>query len=178
MASLNKRLAGAVARLAGAAGAEVTLADLRDHEMPLYDGDLERDAGLPPGARSFRALLEANDGLIISCPEYNSSITPLLKNSIDWCSRPDGEEPSHAFRGKIAALVAASPGKLGGLRGMVHVRAILQNIGVMVVPSQFALSQAHKAFDDAGDLADEGQRAALEQVVRALTETVTLMKAG
>jgi len=176
--SFNKRLAAAAAGVAGAAGASATLTDLRDHEMPLYDGDLERDAGLPPGARSFRALLEAHDGMLIASPEYNSSISPLLKNTIDWCTRPDGDKPSIAFGGQIAALVAASPGRLGGLRGLVHVRAILQNIGVMVVPKQLALSHADKAFDEQGNIADSGQRAALEQVVRSLVETVKRMTAG
>ena len=109
------------------AGAEVTLIDLRDLPLPLFDGDLEDKQGLPENAKKLKALLRAHDGLLISSPEYNSSITGVLKNAIDWASRAetDDEPPLVCFRGKVAALLSASPGALGGLRGLVHLRAIL-----------------------------------------------------
>ena len=161
--SLNKKLAHAVAGLVRDAGGEVTEIDLRDFPMPLYDGDLEEAEGAPESADRLYTVMKAHDGFLIACPEYNSSITPLLKNTIDWLSRPRAGEPRlGAFAGKTAALLAASPGGLGGLRGLVHIKAILGNIGVHVIPDQLALGGAHKAFTDAGTLIEssDARRAA------------------
>ncbi|MHC4957015.1 MAG: NADPH-dependent FMN reductase [Planctomycetota bacterium] len=147
--SFNKRLAALAAERARAAGAEVSLVDLRDFAMPLYDGDLEAEHGVPETANELRALMTSHDGLLLACPEYNGSITAVLKNAIDWVSRPvEGEAPMAAFRGKVAGLLAASPGALGGLRGLVHVRAILSGIGMYVVPTQAAVGKAHEALED------------------------------
>ncbi len=156
-ASYNKQLVKFAADAARAAGAEVTLIDLRDYPMPLYDGDLEEQQGLPENAKKLKALFREHDAFLISSPEYNSSITAVLKNTIDWVSRQetDDEPALVAYRGKTAALVSASPGALGGLRGLVHVRAILGNIGVTVLPDQVAVSKAYEAFDDKGGLKDE-----------------------
>ena len=171
--SMNKKLIHVAAKLAREAGAEVTEIDLQDFPLPLYDGDLEDDQGVPGNAIRIRDLMRDHDGLLLSCPEYNSSITPLLKNTIDWVSRPaDGQPSLIAFRGKVATLLSASPGALGGLRGLVHVRAILGNVGVLVLPSQVAVSQAHKAFSDDGALADEGAAARVEKAVAELVEVV------
>lgn len=169
--SFNKRLVALAAERARAAGASVTLIDLADFPLPIYDGDLEEADGLPPGVLELKALFKSHQGLLLSCPEYNSSITALLKNTIDWVSRPAPDEaPMAAFRGKTAALLAASPGGLGGLRGLVHVRAILSNIGVLVVPTQLAVSQAHKAFGPDG-LVDERQAQSLTALVDELVAT-------
>jgi NAD(P)H-dependent FMN reductase len=167
-ASLNKRLAAVAARAAQAAGAQATLLDLRDYELPLYDGDLEQ-RGLPPKLAELKALFKAHHGLLLACPEYNGSITPLLKNTLDWVSRPaPGEKPLECYEGKVAGLVAASPGALGGLRGLVHVRAILGGIRVLVVPEQAAIGGANKAFDEQGELVDEKQRASVSAVANAV----------
>ena len=124
------------------------------------DQDIEREHGTPENATKLKQLFLDHDGLLISSPEYNSSITPLLKNTIDWVSRSaEGEAPLAAYKGKVAALMAASPGGLGGLRGLVHVRSILSSIGVIVLPDQIAVSRAFEAFDDDGQLKDEKQRA-------------------
>lgn len=153
--SLNVRLVSLAARAARAAGAEVTEVAMRDFPLPLYDAELEAREGLPEPVRRLKALLEEADGFLVASPEYNSSVTPLLKNVIDWTSRPEGKGPSlTAFRGKAAALFAASPGNLGGLRGLVHLRSILGNIGVLVLPDQVALPAAHQAFAPDGALAD------------------------
>lgn len=177
-ASLNKRLAATVSEGARAAGAEVTLIDLRDYPLPLYDGDLEAASGLPKGALELKALFAAHRGLLLACPEYNSSITPLLKNTLDWLSRAaPGEKPLAAFEGKVAGLVAASPGALGGLRGLVHVRAILSNLRVLVVPEQVAVSNAAQAFDDAGHLRDDKQRAAVHAVGAAVARLCAKLEA-
>jgi chromate reductase len=169
--SLNKKLIRVAVKGAQAAGADVTLIDFRDLPMPLYDGDLEDREGLPETARKFKELMIAHQGFLIAAPEYNSSITPLLKNAIDWASRPeDDEAPLVAFRGKAAALMSASPGGLGGLRGLVTVRAILGNIGVLVLPDQVAISKAHDAFDASGILKDGKQQASVEALGGSLTD--------
>lgn len=170
--SFNQRLATAAARRAQEAGAEVTLLNLADHEMPLFNEDLEAEHGDPPGALSFRTALEQHDAWIIACPEYNGSITPLLKNAIDWASRQRGDSPPlAAFRGKTCALLAASPGGLGGLRGLVHVRAILSGIGVLVIPDQLAVPAAHKVLGEGGAWLDEATEPRMNGVVDALVGT-------
>jgi NAD(P)H-dependent FMN reductase len=169
--SFNKKLAAVAAGFVNDAGGQATLVDLRDYEMPLYDGDLEEGHGVPEAAARLRAVIKEHDGLLVSCPEYNSSITPLLKNTIDWVSREDGDEPGLiAFKGKVAGLLSASPGPLGGLRGLVHVRSILQNIGVLVVPKQMAVGSAFKAFNEDGSLADEKTAGAVRGVVEVLVK--------
>lgn len=163
--SFNKQLVRIAAAGAEAAGAAVTYLDLRELPLPLYDGDLEREEGLPENARKLKDLLIAHDGFLISAPEYNSSITAALKNAIDWASRPvDGEPPLGAFKGKVAVLMSASPGALGGLRGLVHVRAILENIGTIVLPEQVAVSKAHEAFNEDGTLRDPAQQERIREL--------------
>ena len=154
--SFNKKLVAIAADGARSAGAQVTSIDLRDFPMPLYDADLETASGLPENGRKFKNLLREHDGLLISSPEYNSSISAVLKNAIDWASRAesDDEPPLVAFKGKVAALMSASPGGLGGLRGLVHLRSILGNIGIIVLPDQVSISSAHEAFDESGKLKD------------------------
>ena len=177
--SFNKKLVTLAASGARAAGAEVTLLDLRDLPMPLYDGDLESKDGLPPAARTFKELLLAHQGLLISAPEYNSGISGVLKNAIDWASRSaPGEAPLACFAGKTAALMSASPGALGGLRGLVHVRSILGNIHVLVLPEQLSIPKAHEAFTPEGALKDAKQQAAIEQLVRALAAILTKLHAA
>jgi chromate reductase, NAD(P)H dehydrogenase (quinone) len=167
--SFNKKLVRVAAASAEAAGVEVTVVDLRDYPMPLYDGDLEAKEGLPAQAKRFRDLMLAHQGLLISSPEYNSSISAVLKNAIDWASRPvPGEESLACFNGKVAGLVAASPGALGGLRGLVHLRSILGNINVIVVPQQAAVSKANDAFNADGSLKDAGDKKKVDSVAGAV----------
>jgi len=171
-ASFNKQLARFAAEAARAAGAEVTLLDLRDYPLPLYDGDLEEQQGLPENVKKLKAIFGEHDAFIISSPEYNSSITPVLKNTLDWVSRSESnDEPAlAAYRGKTAALLSASPGALGGLRGLVHLRAILGNIGVIVLPDQVAVPKAHEAFDATGGLKDERSAGQVTRVVQGLVD--------
>lgn len=169
--SFNKKLVKIAAEGARAAGAEVTYIDFRDLPLPLYDGDLEEVEGLPENALKLKALMKAHQGFLIACPEYNSSITPLLKNAIDWASRPEPGEPSLAcFKEKVAVLMSASPGGLGGLRGLVHVRSILGNIGVLVLPDQKAIGNAHQAFDENDYLQDKSQQTAIVQLGSKLAD--------
>jgi len=172
--SFNKKLARAAAEKASSIGLEAAFIDLADYEMPLYNGDIEAEHGLPESALRLKEVFAAHQGLLISCPEYNSSITPLLKNTIDWLSRGgEGEAPLAAFRGKVAGLMGASPGALGGLRGLVHVRSILGNIGVWVAPTQVALGKAHAAFDDDGKLIDEAASKRLAALLDEMTGALT-----
>jgi NAD(P)H-dependent FMN reductase len=176
--SYNKRLVKIAAAGARAAGAEVTLIDLRDFPLPLFDGDLEAREGLPPNGRKLKDLFLAHHGLLIAAPEYNSSITAVLKNAIDWVSRPvPGEAPLACFDGKVAGLMSASPGALGGLRGLVHVRAILGNIKVLVLPDQIAVSKANEAFNPDGSLKDPKQQAAVEGLGAELARVVAKLRA-
>ena len=170
--SWNQKLASVAATGAKAAGAEVTLISLNDFPMPLFNEDLEDESGLPEGAKQLKQLMFEHHGLIIASPEYNSSITAALKNAIDWVSRTtsDDEPPMAAFTGKVAALCSASPGALGGMRGLVHLRAILGNIGVLVLPDQVALSKAHEAFREDGTLADPKMEARVKKLTAQLTQ--------
>jgi chromate reductase len=143
--------------------------------MPLFDQDLESASGMPEQTARLKQLMIDHDGLLLACPEYNSSITAVLKNAIDWTSR--GQPNLEAYRGKAAALLSASPGSLGGLRGLVHVRAILGNIGVLVLPDQLAISKAHEAFHDDGNLKDARQHAAAEAIGESLARLLAKLKA-
>ncbi len=149
--SLNKQLIQYVATQLSDLDLNVTFKDLSDFQMPLYDGDLEEASGIPEAAVRFYDLLCSHDGFAIACPEYNSSITPLLKNTIDWATRPrSGESPLKAFTGKSALLCAASPGALGGVRGLNHVSSILQSIGTLVVPIPVSVPSAHQVISASG----------------------------
>ena len=175
--SWNKKLIRLGARAAEDAGAQVTLVDLRDYPMPLYDGDIEAAEGLPAKARELKALMVANDGFLLSCPEYNGSISAVLKNTIDWISRPQPNEASgYAFKGKVAGLLAASPGNLGGVRALLTVRQVLTTLGVIVLPTQFALARAAAAFNEDGTLKDEAHRTAVGAVVADLVKILGLLR--
>lgn len=169
--SYNKKLVKIAAAGAKAAGAEVTYIDLRDLPLPLYDEDLEAQEGLPVNARTFKDLLISHQGLLIASPEYNSSLTAVLKNAIDWASRPaPNEAPLAAFAGKVATIMSASPGALGGLRGLVHLRSILGNIKVLVLPDQIAVTKAYEAFNADGTLKDPKQQESIEKLGDGLTK--------
>lgn len=169
--SWNKKLVRVAAEGARAAGAETTELDLRDLALPLYDEDLEKANGLPDGAKRFKALLLSHDAILVSSPEYNSSISAVLKNAIDWASRIEpGEKSLACFEGKVAGLVSASPGPLGGLRGLVTVRSILGNIRVIVLPEQVAVAKAHEAFDADGQLKDAKQADSVRHVGKRVAD--------
>ena len=168
-ASINQRLVAAAATFAKERGAEVTLINLHDYPMPLFNQDDEAANGQPDSVRELKALLVEHDALLLASPEYNGLITPLFKNTFDWLSRKAGDEPSMvAFRGKTAALLSASFGRFGGLRGLVHARALLTNLGILTVPRQAAIGAAGEAFDATGQLVREPDIALVQSVVDAL----------
>lgn len=154
--SYNKKLVKIAVKGAQEAGADVTLIDLKDYPLPLYDQEIEETQGLPPAALQLKKLMVEHDGFLLSCPEYNSSISGVLKNVIDWASRPATPDEVNlcCFIDKIAVLMSASPSFLGGLRGLVHVRAMLGNIYSLVLPQQKCISHADAAFDEKGNLKD------------------------
>ncbi len=164
--SVNRRLARVAADRLTAAGAAVTLLELAEYPLPLYDGDLEATSGLPENALKLKTLLIAHDAFVIVSPEYNSSIPPLLKNTIDWVSRPLPEQSGYVpFSGKAAALISASPGFLGGMRGLRHLREVLTELRMIVLPGQVSLAAADKAFDDGGKLTDAASQRRLDGLV-------------
>ena len=161
--SFNKKLVRIALRGAEEAGAKVTFVDLRDYPLPLYDGDEEAERGLPENAARLGDILRENDGLLIASPEYNGFLSPLFKNTIDWLSRsPEAQPDLSGYQNKVAAIMAASPGPLGGLRGLRSVRELLTNVGVTVLPNQITVRSAFKAFEDSGELKDEAQAERVE----------------
>ncbi len=176
--SYNKKLALLAANALQAAGAEATFADLSQYPMPLYDADLESAHGLPESVVSLKELFRTHTALLIASPENNASVTALLKNTLDWVSRPAASEPGIAlYQGKVAAIVAASPGALGGLRGLTHLREILQTLGVLVLPGQLAISKAGDAFDESGALIDPRSQKSLEQITAKLVRVASRLAA-
>lgn len=170
--SYNRRLIHLAAEAARKAGAGVTLVDLSDYPLPLYDGDLEQAHGLPERAAALGRLLARADGLLIASPEYNASVSALLKNTIDWLSRPGHDYGGAVFSGKLAALVSASPAAFGGIRGLAHLRSILTNLGVLVLPHQASIGAAHEKFDAQGRLTDPSLSERVETVAGTLVETL------
>lgn len=174
-ASYNQKLATIAADCAREAGAEVTLIALRDFRMPLFDEDLEAAEGMPETAQKLKAMFASNDGIIISSPEYNSTITAALKNAIDWVSRvtsPD-EKPLSVLSGKSAAILSASPGEYGGARSLAQLRPFLQNIHIQVVPDQVSIPKANEAFDREGNLIDPAQQAAVKSLAASLVKKLS-----
>lgn len=175
--SFNKKLVHIAAKGAREAGADVTLIDLKEFPLPLFDQDLEAEHGMPENGKKLKQLFIDHDGLLIAAPEYNSSITAVLKNAIDWVSLPAPSESFLvAFRGKVATLMSASPSALGGLRGLVHVRSILENIGVIVLPEQVAIAKAGDALNPDGSLKDPTQQAGIEELGHALASFLLRLK--
>ena len=176
--STNKKLAKYGANKLKEAGVEATFIDLADYTMPIYDGDLEDAEGLPENAQKLKKLFMEHDGFLIASPEYNGSFSPLLKNVIDWASRaPQNDSPPlSAYKGKTAGIFSTSPGGLGGLRGLVHLRSLLGNIGVHVIPNQAAIGGGFEAFDDNGNLVNENHINMVNAVVEQLAETTKKLK--
>lgn len=171
--SYNKKLVKIAAEGAREHGAEVTYIDLRDYPLPIFDEDLEAKEGLPANGRKLKDLFLENNGLLISSPENNSSYSAVFKNAIDWLSRPvEGYPPLECFIDKVTMLMAASPGNLGGLRGLYQVRWLLSNIKVTVLPDQVAVPGADKAFNDDGSLKDSKLQDRIKGLGGKLTETL------
>ncbi len=168
--SFNRQLAASAAQMAEAEGAQVTRLELGDFDVPMYNADLEA-GGTPRDVVRLKEIFHAHPAWLICSPEYNGSYTALLKNTIDWVSSPIKGDPQWSsgtkpFAGKVAGLLSASPGALGGLRSLSHLTPLLLNLQCWVAPRQFALSRAGEAFDPNGQLSAESNRQALHGVVQ------------
>lgn len=176
--SFNKRLAKLGERIADANGIAGTFADLGDYPMPIYDGDYERAQGSPENARKLKALMKVHSGIFIASPEYNASFSPLLKNAIDWVShtRDEGEAPLEVFKTRVFALGAASPGGMGGLRGLSQLRLVLEiGLGALVLPDQFAVPRAVEAFDENGHLKNKDSQETYKQLIQKLARAAHVL---
>lgn len=166
-ASLNRLLLAHAVEAVRKAGGEVTLLDLNEYVLPLYHGDLDDAGGLPANAQKLIELITQHDALLVASPEYNSMITPLLKNTLDWCTRGD----DNPFEGKVAAVVSASPGALGGIRSLQLAQQLLLKLGCHIVPGQTSLPHADKAFDANGQLIDARTAKSVQALAAKLVQT-------
>ena len=178
--SFNGKLANVACGLAVEAGAQVTLLDLRSLGLPVYDAEIEA-AAMPVGALAFRDALVRHDAVLVASPEYNGFPTPLLINAFDWVSRTPaaGTMPAGlaALAGKTAGVMSASPGPFGGMRSLMFTRQFLHTVpGMLVVPEQFALSQAANAFDADGHLLDPKYLQAVRRVVQAVLRVAAALR--
>jgi len=175
--STNKKTVKVAVEGARKAGADVTLIDLKDFPVPLYDGDIESTVGIPENAIKLQELMRAHDGFLIASPEYNSGISGTLKTYIDWTSRPHGEHRAGAcYGGKVVIIMSASPGALGGLRGLIDLRKVLSTMGVIVLPNEFAVGKSHEAFNEDGSAKDDFVQNTLEGLGKTLTEVLIKLK--
>lgn len=174
--SVNKRLAKIALHEAEKAGADITWVDLAEYQMPLYCQDYETEHGVPDSAVALKELMKSHNGFLIASPEYNGSLTGIMKNTIDWMSRPYSDDPRMAcFDGKVAGLMAASPGGLGGLRGLSHLRTILAGIGTFVLPNHVAVGHAGTNLVDDESIKDEQLQKAITTLSTELVRVVSLL---
>jgi chromate reductase, NAD(P)H dehydrogenase (quinone) len=174
--SHNSRLAALATKELALAEAEVTRISLEDYPLPLFDGETGVDSGPPQHAVQLQRMLAAHQGVFITCPEYSASVTPLVKNAIDWLSRVRGETSYAAFKDRVFAIGAASNGAGGGTRSLMALRQILElGCGALVIPEQISVANAGQAFDDNDNLKDEALAAELKALARRLVELARVM---
>lgn len=165
--SFNKKLVKEAAEIAEGLGAKVTVVDLKDLPMPLFDEDLEAAQGMPQNAKVLTQLMMDSDVVIIASPEYNRSLSAVLKNAIDWVSRAETSEKNQTFVNKKFVILSASPGSLGGSRGLGHLRDILVSMKGRVVTQQVSVPNAYTAFDKKGKLIDKNLHDQLVEAVKS-----------
>jgi NAD(P)H-dependent FMN reductase len=170
--SHNAKLAAVAAYEFAQAGADVTRISLADYPLPIYDGDLQAKSGVPKNAVNLKRMMGSHHGVLIVTPEYNSSVPPLVKNTIDWITRVQDphETRGQVFRERPFAIAAASEGRLGGTRALAALRLILSACHATVVPNQLALSFADQAYDDMDRLKKQADIEAMQALVRQLIE--------
>ena len=175
--SFNTRLAASAFRIFSSLDCEVTRISLNDYPLPLYNGDLETRKGAPEQAVKLARIFDLHDGIMLVSPEYNGSISPLLKNALDWVSRIKGDNQGNIvpYEGKIFALASASPGSLGGIRGLSHIRDIMTSVGATTIAQQVAVSGAASAFDDMDNLTNEHVNNKLNGLCDSLVKTARLL---
>lgn len=173
--SINSLLLERAEAMAESMGATVETIDLRALELPLYDGDFEAANGLPSAVIDLKEAMKEADGFLIASPEYNSYPTPLLLNALDWASRSGAGDdvPLSAFRGKVAGLMATSPGAMGGIRSLWALRTFLQNVGVVVAPTLAAIGGGNEELFADEHFADSSNGRRLHDT---LTEVLNLIR--
>ncbi|WP_417688607.1 NADPH-dependent FMN reductase [Roseibium sp.] len=179
--SFNTKLAALVGKRLALSEVEVTRISLADYPLPLYDGDLETAKGVPQNAQVLKSLFLQQEGVFIACPEYNAGITPVLKNAIDWMSRASspGEPPKAAFKNRVFALGSAATGALGGMRGLIGMRTIMEvGLGAHVLPQMVSVTNARTGFDMKGDLTDERAAQQLDILIQAMVRQTQLQLFG
>jgi NAD(P)H-dependent FMN reductase len=175
--SYNQAVVTAAAKGAQAAGAEVKVISLADYDMPIFSEDLQNEQGIPTAAQAFKELMMEHDGFLIASPEYNSAYPAVLKNALDWASRQSGDEaPMAAYKNKVAGIMAASPGGLGGMRVLVVLRMLLSNVGTLVIPNQKAVGKAYSLVNDQGEINDEATLNDLMAIGKQVAETAQKLK--
>jgi len=168
--SLSTRLAALAAKELALADAEVTRVSLVDYPLPIYNGDLEAEKGVPENAAKLARLIAAHQGVFIATPEYNNSVPPLLKNTIDWVSRIESRGATD-YRNRVFAIGSTSDGMIGGARALIDLRKIVQaGLGAILIPSKVEVSRAQDAFDDSGELTVEPVSRLLKRVCRHLVD--------
>jgi len=172
--SYNRRVLKTAIRGAESAGAQVTEIDLHDYPMPIYNADDQESEGFPENAEKLQKLLLEHDGLLIASPEYNASLPAALKNAIDWTSRANGDiKLGQTFKGKVAAIMTASPGAFGGIRCLGHLRDVLTILLVNTLPTEIAVGKVHEMFDgDGAEMTDEKMKGILENLGKSLADTL------
>jgi chromate reductase len=176
--SWNKKLAKLGENISDANGIKATFADLADYPMPIYCGDIEVNDGAPDNARKLKALMSVHTGIFIASPEYNASFSPLLKNAIDWVShvKDDGEAPLQVYKTRVFAVGSASPGGMGGLRGLSQLRLVLETgLGALVLPDQFVVPKAADAFDEQGHLKNKDNQELFKALIQKLARAAHVL---
>lgn len=164
--SYNKKLIAEAACISKSLGACATVVNLKEYAMPFYDGDLETSCGMPEGVKRFRQLMIESDVIVIASPEYNSSVSAVLKNALDWASRAEsGGSSRDAYKGKTFVLLSASPGGGGGKRGLKNLQGIIEAIGGTVHSHQLSLANAAAGFDEKGMLVDPKVKQELQNIL-------------
>jgi NAD(P)H-dependent FMN reductase len=170
-ASLNRKVARCAWAAAHAARIDATWLDLREYSLPLYDGDLETSVGIPRHVAALRAQLKQHPVWLIASPDYNSSISPLVKNAIDWVSRPFGSESYlTCFKDRVVGLMSSAPDSSGGAHGLPHLRQVLTHLGARVLDTQFLVPKGDEAFDEQGALRERARQEELQCFIRDAVE--------
>ena len=167
--AFSRRLAAAAGLAVARHGGKPTMVDLADYEAPLYNADIEDSDGIPQGVLDFRRLVATHDALCLATPEYNGGMTPILLNMFCWASRPSPTDDFRAvFQGKPVALMASSPGRLGGVRVIPRLRDEVCELGMVPVPGFASIGNAAQAFSDNGELSDKQQVQGLNALIQRL----------
>lgn len=176
--SMNRKVLDLVTPLIKAHGGSGTAIDLHEYDLPLYNGDEHAEKGMPPRLEELKTLFKSHDGFLIASPEYNGSFSPLLKNALDWVSRAaPNEKPLECFKGKVAGLISASPGKIGGLRGLYQLNTLLWSMGTLVLPELVSVPFFKDALDEQGQFKNDPEKNAANNLAKRIVDVTQALKA-